>query len=305
MKIALIIKKNSKRRILLSSLLEKIKQLDVFSKQTFYYTNYPGHAYDLAKNEALKRTSIVIGVGGDGTLNEIVNGLLHKGETETIFGYFPLGTANDFSKTAGKIESIDSFIESLKKPSIKEMDIGEVICESKKSKKRKFFINIADTGLGGFIAKKLNKDQKLFGGQFAYIKHTLLGFVQFKKKWARVQIGDFCYEGKLLSVVVCNGKVFGNGLIVSPMAEIYDGTLNVTLFGDVTIWDYIKNLPNLRKGLKIEHPNIFYLNCTTFSISTQNNDLKSEADGEYVGSGKTTYRLASCSLKLLQPPRPL
>ena len=84
------------------------------------------------------------------------------------------------------------------------------------------------------------------------------------------------------------------------MAEIYDGTLNVTLFGDVTIWDYIKNLPNLRKGLKIEHPNIFYLNCTSLSISTHNNDLESEADGEYVGSGKTTYRLGSCSLKLLQ-----
>ena len=299
MKISLIIKKNRKKQQLLTTLLDQVKQLDCFSAHNFFYTEYAYHAFELAKTEDNKKTDIVIGVGGDGTLNEVVNGLLHNGETQTIFGYLPLGTANDFSKTAGIVNSVDDFINALKKLTVTKIDIGQVECQINTIVTKKYFINIADTGLGGFIAKKLNADKKTIGGQFAYIKHTLLGFLLFKKKQVSVQLDNFSYSGKLLSAVVSNGKVFGNGLIVSPNAKLNDGYFNITLFGNVSVWDYLKNLPALKKGIKITHPNIFYYKSKSVTIFSKDNLLEAEADGEYVGYGKTTYKISPYSIRLL------
>ena len=299
MTISFIIKKNKKRKSQLTTLISELKKSIPFTEKNFFFTEYPNHAFELAKIEALKKTTVVVAVGGDGTLNEVINGLLHKGYTETIFGYFPLGTANDFSKTAGLVNSINDFIEALNKINIKKINVGQVLCKNDIFETQKYFINIADTGLGGFIAKKLIADKKTFGGWFAYLKHTLLGFLFFKKKKVNIQLGNFSYNGKLLSVVVCNGKVFGNGLIVSPKALLSDGFFRITLFGDVSVWDYLKNLPKLKKGNEISHPNILYYKCKSVSISSQENSLETETDGEYAGQGDTTYKIAPFHINLL------
>ena len=298
MKISFIVKENKRKKKTLAALILNSKHLTGFSSINFYHTTYAGHAIELAKEQIENNINVIIAVGGDGTLNEVLNGILFHPYKNTIIGYFPLGTANDFAKTAGEIYSVPQFINCLNNLSIKKINVGKLTCSSVDSKSASYFINIADTGLGGFIAKRLTQDEKKIGAQLTYLKHTIVGFLKYKKIKVHVKMDENEYEGNLLSIAVCNGRVFGNGLIVSPKAKLNDDVLQITLFGEVSLWDYIKNLKNLKKGNIIRHENIHYYSSKSIVISSSIL-IESEADGEYVGGGETSYELLPFSINLL------
>jgi len=298
MRISFIIKENRKREKELNSLLEQTKTLIGFNDVALFKTEYAGHAIDLASEQVKNNSNIIVAVGGDGTLNEVLNGVLRTPYNETILGYFPLGTANDFQKTAGKIRSVEHFINCLNNISVKKINIGKLTCCSLNEKNIRYFINIADTGLGGFIAKRITQDSKKLGAQLTYFKHTITGFLNYKKSKVNVKIDNQEYNGKLLSIAVCNGKVFGSGLIISPNAKLNDNFFQVTLLGNVSLWDYIKNLKNLKKGNLIINDNIHYYSAKSIVINSSST-IETEADGEYIGGGKVSYELLPYSLNLL------
>ncbi len=298
MKISFIIKENRKREKELTSLLKQAKNLIGFSEVAVLKTEFAGHAIDLASEQVKKNSNIIIAVGGDGTLNEVLNGVLKTPYKNTIIGYFPLGTANDFQKTAGEIRSVEHFINCLNNISTKKINIGKLTCYSLNEKNIRYFINIADTGLGGFIAKRITQDSKNLGAHLTYLKHTITGFLSYKKSKVNVKIDKQDYNGKLLSIAVCNGKVFGSGLIISPNAKLNDDYFQVTLLGNVSIWDYIKNLKNLKKGNLINNENIHYYSAKSIVINSSST-IETEADGEYIGGGKASYELLPYSLNLL------
>ena len=298
MKISFIVKENKRKKKRLDNLIQNSKNLIGFSLINFYNTTYAGHAVELAKEQIENNINVIIAVGGDGTLNEVLNGVLFYPYKNTVLGYFPLGTANDFAKTAGEIFSSEQLINCLNNICSKKINVGRITCSTLNSKSARYFINIADTGLGGFIAKRLSKDQKKLGAKLTYLKHTITGFINYKKAKVLVKMDAHKYEGKLLSIAVCNGKVFGNGLIISPKAKLNDDLLQITLLGEVSLWDYIKNLKNLQKGNIITHENIHYYTSKSIVISSQFL-IESEADGEYVGGGETSYELLPFSINLL------
>ena len=122
-------------------------------------------------------------------------------------------------------------------------------CLPKKEEIIRYFINIADAGLGGYVANTLNKSKKLLGPNFTYFQAIIKGIIRFKKPLVNIKIGNITYEGKLMSIAICNGTTFGSGLIISPEAILDDGKFHITLLGDVTLLDYFKNLKKLKKGL--------------------------------------------------------
>jgi len=297
MKISFIIKENRKREKELTSLLEQAENLIGFTEVAIFKTEFAGHAIILA-SEQVNNSNVIIAVGGDGTLNEVLNGVLKTPYKNTILGYFPLGTANDFQKTAGEILSVKHFINCLNNLSVKKINVGKLTCDSLNEKKIRHFINIADTGLGGFIAKRITQDSKNLGALLTYLKHTITGFLNYEKSIVTVKIDKQEYQGKLLSIAVCNGKVFGNGLIISPKAKLNDDLLQVTLLGNVSLWDYIKNLKSLKKGSLIINDNIHYYSAKSVVIYSSST-IETEADGEYIGGGKVSYELLPYSINLL------
>ena len=211
-----------------------------------------------------------------------------------------MGTANDFSKSVKLNKDIDQFISLLKNNTTKTIDVGKVTCLTKKEEIVRYFINIADAGLGGYVANTINKSKKLLGPNFTYFQAIINGIIRFKKPLVNVKIGNLTYEGKLMSIAICNGTTFGSGLIISPEAIIDDGKFHITLLGDVTLLDYFKNLKKLKKGIKLTHPQIHYYSAEKVQLKTDE-ICEIEADGEYVGKGESIFEILPKTIKILAP----
>ena len=295
--ISFIAKKSSKSKKLLNTIIEKINQQNLAKKHTIKFTEYAGHAVELAQQFSRDKYDVIVAVGGDGTLNEVVNGMIHT-SSNAVLGHIPMGTANDFSKTIELNKDIDQFISLLNNNATKTIDIGKVTCLTKKEKIVRYFINIADAGLGGYVANSLNKSKKLLGPNFTYFQAIIKGIIKFKKPLVNIKIRNITYRGKLMSIAICNGTTFGSGLIISPEAILDDGKFHITLLGDVTLLDYFKNLKKLKKGIKLTHPHIHYYSADKVQLKTDE-ICEIEADGEHVGKGESIFEILPKAIKIL------
>jgi diacylglycerol kinase (ATP) len=302
MYVSFIAKKSSKSKKLIDKIIERLHQQNITEKHLVEFTEYAGHAVDLAEGLARKKVDVVVAVGGDGTLNEVLNGIIRV-STNVILALIPMGTANDFSKTIGVNKNVDQFISLIKNNMIRTIDIGKVTCLNKGGKIERYFINIADAGLGGYVANTLNNSKKLLGANFTYFKAIIKGMIRFKKPLVNIKVGEIDYNGKLMSIAICNGTTFGSGLIISPEAILNDAKFHVTLLGNVTLFDYFRNLKKLKKGIKLTHPHVHYYTASKIQLNTYEM-CEVEADGEYVGGGETTFEILPKSIQFLAPKSP-
>lgn len=300
MRLSIIIKETRKNKKLSSLLFSKIKSLDQTTELLVFKTEYAGHAQELAEKQSLLGVDLIIAFGGDGTLNEVINGIMKNPQNISVFHHFPLGTANDFSKSVGVNKNVEQFLKSLIEMNTTKIDLGKVTCHNNGNIIMKYFLNIADAGLGGFVAHKLNNSKKILGGKITYFKIIFQGILTFRKPNVNINMDQNRYSGKLLTLAICNGKSFGNGLIISPEADVQSGVFNITLIGNVSIFDYLRNLKKIKHGLKLSHENIHYHMAKEISIDS-NELCEIEIDGEYVGSGKTIFQILPNALQIISP----
>jgi diacylglycerol kinase (ATP) len=296
MKIAFIINSSRKLNQISMETLDLAKR-DATLTCHFFKTEYPKHAVKIAEDVSNLDFDSVIAVGGDGTCNEVLNGIqLSINKRAILFGIVPNGTGNDFHKMIGEFQP-DIFISSIKKQRHKQIDI----CKVQLNDSISYALNIAGIGFDGFVVQHLEKMRSTIrlNGKIAYALAILQSFIYFKKRRVHIQCAKFNYDGKLMLMAVCNGRSFGHGLFINPEAKIDDGKLNITLLGEVTFWDYIKNIGRLKKGLKINHPNVHYFQTEEIQINMQSESLCTELDGENIGSGNVNFSIEKGVLKLL------
>jgi YegS/Rv2252/BmrU family lipid kinase len=257
------------------SLTEKSLIIDL----NICYTEYEKHAKLLAEKMSHK-SDIIIAVGGDGTCNEVVNGIYNSGNKNIILGILPNGTGNDFSRMLNVL-SPHEFVKKLELKDFIKIDIGEIVFQQSKS----VFINIADIGFGVKVVELMNK-QRLVGvkGKFSYATAIIRAFFSYKKIPISISGDHFNYSGNILMVAFCNGNTFGNGIVINPFANITDGKLDLTVIGNVSLITYLKHLGKLKKGEKINHPEVKYYHTKTIKINSINPQQKIEADGELFGN---------------------
>jgi diacylglycerol kinase (ATP) len=263
----------------------------------FAETKHAKHAIDLALLTTDQGFDAIVAVGGDGTCNEVINGiLLAKRKKKVVFGVIPNGTGNDFYKMIGDFDP-EIFVESLCKVNSKKIDIISVEI----NQKRWFSLNIAGIGFDGYVVNTLKsmRDSKNFKGKLAYSVAILCSFIRFRKLKTEISCDTFSYTGKTLMMIICNGKAFGHGLIISPDSKIDDGLLNVVLLGEVSFFDYIKNLSNLKKGKKVNHKNVHYFETKSISIKMVGKKLYTETDGEVLGQGDVKFEIVPSCIDLL------
>lgn len=239
----------------------------------------------------------LIGVGGDGTFNVLVNGVCTHPDPnfKPILGLLPNGTGNDFYRSAG-FQSPYDFCEKIQLAAFDLFDIGLLQTEQE----TRYFANIADIGFGGAVVLELQNFRKYFGPNFSYGLAIIKTFLHYKRPQVRIDGADFNYQGELLLAAFCNGSIFGDGLYIHPGAKIDDGQLKLTLLGKVSLLDYLKNVLRVKQGKKIKHPEAYYLNVP-FPIHLQcaNEVLHAETDGEYISGKSFTIDLHVSKLKLL------
>lgn len=260
------------------------------------------HAIELAKQATENGCDYLVAVGGDGTLHEVINGMLQANIPAIEYpaiGLLPHGSANDFARTAGISKSIEKLFALIKSNTTQKIDIGKIIV--KQTQETRYFMNIAGVGLGAEVAKNLERSSSMLGPGFNYFKHIIKGFLGYVKKEVSCTSSTWQWKGKLLQMAVANGRYFGDGICIAPDARLTDGQFQVAIFGDLSIWDYLKNFVNLKKGVKINHPQVSYNDANEVLLKSSAT-CGIEADGEYVGLAPATINVLPKAICFLMPP---
>ncbi len=258
---------------------------------------------ELTTNAINKGVDYLILVGGDGSINEGVNGYFDASKElreKVILGVYPAGSGNDFSKSLGVRDDLEQLLFLVKNDSFKKIDVGLMYFNKVDNKSgKRYFINIADIGIGGYVANKISESKKRLGGKFTYTKALIQAFFTYKKQRVRLTSKDYNWTGKMLSICMANGKYFGSGMCIAPDAKLSDGKMQLVVIGEVSLYDYLKNIPKIKKGHKVIHKEIEYSFAEKCEITAIDNPCPIDMDGEYVGTTPLKIGVLSNQLKML------
>jgi YegS/Rv2252/BmrU family lipid kinase len=277
----------------------------------FEFTEKPLHATELARKAIKEGTELVIGVGGDGTMNEIANGFFEDRRIinpEAALGVVPSGTGCDLTKSlnipAGLKDALKVIVEA---PSVR-MDVGKVRFRSNAGgEEERFFLNVADFGLGGEVVRRVN-EQRLQRKASSYIRCLVTTMVQYRNKRVRIRVdGENLPEGEYLIGAVANGKIFGKGMKVAPGARLDDGLFDTVLVRGFKFLEFCRHGWKLMNGSHITHPKVTVIRGSKVEAWPEDNeDVLIELDGEQLGRLPATFEIIPRDLLIkgfLQPVR--
>lgn len=268
---------------------------------SFEFTGGKGHGIELARRASDKAKKI-IAIGGDGTISEIVSGIIQSGNKNIELGVLNLGTGGDFCRTLQISSNINKGIERLKNGIATETDIGSItyIGNNNKSEER-YFINIAGCGMAGEVVRTINKSKKLFGS-FSYYLSSVQNLFSYKNKKLLISFDDGePKEFVAVTVAVCNGKYFGGGMQISPNSEISDGLLNITIIGDWNIFEKILYSSKLYGNKIIKVPKVYSFLAKKIEIKNSDDESPAfiDSDGEDVGIIPMTVKIIPKAVKFI------
>lgn len=265
---------------------------------SFSYTEYSGHGIELANNIAGSNADYIIAITGDGTFNEVINGVMLSQNKKVKLGLLPHGTGNDFARMLGLTDNISVLKKLIESNSIKKVDVGLANFKNVNGENAsRYFINISDVGLGGFIAKKLSGSSKWLGATLTFQWAIVSTFFTYKHQFMKIKTDDSLYEGKILSYIIANGKYFGGGLGIAPDAKPDDGLLEIVLATEISLWDYLKNLNKIRASQKVDHPKMNYLRAKEIFVETENQPI--DMDGEFIGYSPMKISIVPNAIQML------
>ena len=264
-----------------------------------------GHITQLAQTAISRGYDTIIVCGGDGTLNEGINGIIESfknglGDSQDAYdwekisqikvGVLPSGSGNDFAKTIHVTKEIEYLKNLITQQRSQLIDIGWVsFFKADKEPSHRFFINITDVGMGGEAVLKLQNKIPMVGPDINYFWAITSTLATYEKVQVKATSDNFHWEGKAINFVVANGKYFGNGLGVAPEASVTDGKFEIVIIGDVTMLDYFKNLGTVKKCQKVVHPEVHYYQLDKVTIeSMETRKISIDMDGEFIGYAPMT-----------------
>lgn len=294
-------KKGKKDWKLIQTLLEKseFKFKHIFTERKF-------HAIDLSIDFIEKGYRNLIVVGGDGTLNEVINGIFSQKKVPTTdikIGMIPLGTGNDWGRMYQISEDYEQAIKIIKNDHTFIQDAGMVKYAHHKELKSRYFVNMAGMGYDALVAKKTNlMKEKGGGGAFAYLINLILGLIQYKHTIINLKIDDKdIFTGKIFSLNVGICKYNGGGMMQLPFAIPDNGLLDVTVIRNASKFKVIKNIKNLYDGSFVKIPEVeTFTGKKVEIISKPKNSLFLEADGESLGHSPFEFSIIPKSVKLIR-----
>jgi YegS/Rv2252/BmrU family lipid kinase len=267
-------------------------------------TRAAGHGAELAA-EALRSGCLTfIAVGGDGTLNEVVNGLFTDGRPDpgVVVGLIPQGTGSDFRRTAGLPLDAGDAVKVIRNRRTKALDVMQVNYQGYEgTNATRFAVNMASFGLGGAATARANRSSKSFGGKFAYLTATALTAIGFKGDRVALELDGENWSDILVThVAIGNGQFHGAGMRVCPHAIFDDGVLEVTIIEKLSLWKIVWNSALLFNGKLYDHPKFHHRQTTTL-VATSTGRSAVEIDGEPLGYLPLKVTVIPRALKLIVP----
>jgi YegS/Rv2252/BmrU family lipid kinase len=280
-----------------------------FPHMSVAFTQKRGQASALVRHALAEGHHEIIAVGGDGTVNEAVNGFFDaRGPVspDAVFGFVMSGTGGDFRKTFGIGEGAAQGIERLKRASVKPIDIGRVSCLSDRGEPVvRYFANIASFGLSGRIVQSVNRARiaKLFGGSFAFAFHSAAGMLTHRNRTVRIMLDTgFDAEMTISTVAIANGQYFGGGMRVAPNATPDDGAFDVVVIAPSKVSQALGDMKQIYTGAHVSNPAVRILRAKKIvaapTAENQGRAVHIEADGESAGKLPATFEILPRALNL-------
>lgn len=264
-----------------------------FKEYKYIFTEKPRQATEIAREVLKDGFDLIIGVGGDGTLNEITNGFFkddsHRGAPEAIneeasLGIVPSGTGSDFIRFLKIPRDFRQSVPLIKNAAVKKIDVGKATFTRPDGEKSgRYFINVADFGLGAEVCKTLFAIPSGKRSALSYYKGLLTSIRTYSGKDIRVKIDDNEeIEGRFLIGAVANGRIFGGGMIIAPHAEPDDGFFDLVLVKDMKKSEIIFNSRLLYTGKIDKHPKVTvkHVKKVTVTPVVPGQTVGIETDGE-------------------------
>ena len=234
-------------------------------------TKAPLHAIQLAQDAIKKGFNNIISVGGDGTLNEVVNGVMLSGKSEEVnVGIIPEGGGNDFATGFNLSSKIDKAIKILKRLNIRKIDVGKI--------EDRYFINALGIGFDARAAQISNKIKHL-NGLPRYLLAVIKALVSLKPFEAEVKLDNYTYHSPFLLIAIGNGKYTGGGFLLTPEAIVDDGFLDICFIKTITRRRLLSLLPSAIKGQHLKEPEVDLKQSKTIEVITKT-PLPFYTDGE-------------------------
>lgn len=275
------------------------------------FTKAAGDGRDIARKAAEAGREFIIACGGDGTINEIANGILESRQ-DVEFGVLPSGTGGDFRRTLGMPQSHREAARALRDGKDKRIDVGKVTFESHAGETvSRYFLNVSSFGLAASIIERVKSNKALdwlplggVRGRASFALSTLQEVVGLDPVIVRVKVDDG--EEKSLATVnfcVANARYFGGGMMIAPDAKLNDGSLDVVNIGDIRTAKILLNAYTLYNGSHLSLSEVKSTLARRIEIrpADPGADIHLETDGELPGKLPALYEIVPSALRVRVP----
>jgi YegS/Rv2252/BmrU family lipid kinase len=272
---------------------------------TVLRTEAPGHATELAREAVHSEHDRIVSVGGDGTLHEVVNGLFLDGQTvnpNLTLAMLPMGTGSDVARSLGISRNAAQALPVIVRGRTIQTDIGRARCVSMDGQSvERYFVSIADFGMGGEVAMRVNTASKFMGGFLSFLWGTVSTLLRYRNQSMRLTVDGKPLEGRYRSVIVANAAYFGGGMHVAPDARMDDGIFSVYAIGDVNFLEALVKLPKIYLGTIRNDRQTEYFEARKVEAESDERVLI-DLDGEVPGTLPLTIDVLPGALRLVTGP---
>ena len=262
-------------------------------------TEAPGHAIELARSAAKEGCELVVSVGGDGTINEIVNGLYDAGSIgDVMLGIISTGAGNDYIRTIGVPRHHQEACQCFTNPRKLTVDLGVVEYVNSGQMVKRLFVNFAGLGFDAEVVKATTQRFKALGSLPSYLMGLLTTLLFYENKQVSLKLDGQTEERKVCTILMSNGKYGGGGMFAAPNADPMDGLLDVLIIDDLSKLDLLRSLPRIYRGTHLTHPKVTVKRAREIEIRpTQQMSL--QADGELLGEAPAYFRVLPAALNVV------
>src|SRR5213595_2149940 len=269
-----------------AAIQKRLRRLDA---ERLCISQRPGDAEKFAREAS--DFDMIVSAGGDGTLNEVVNGIAQTG-CNAALAVFPLGTGNDFARTLGVPTALDAAIEQIIAGRSRAIDLVRVTSDSVR-----YFVNVSSGGFSGVVDEKLTPEMKRTWGPLAYLRGAAAAFSELRGYATRVTLDDAeAPELDLYNVVVANGRYVAGGIPIAPEAELTDGLLDIVLLPERGPAELAILAAQILVGKHLSSDAIIFRRAKKIAISSRPG-MWFNVDGELIGNEPATFELLPGALR--------
>jgi len=274
------------------------QEIPVVSK----FTERKGQAIEFTRTAIEEGFRKIISLGGDGTLNEVVNGVFTQSSSPTreiTVGMIPVGTGNDWGRMFGIPLVYEAAVKVIKENKTLIHDIGLISYFTGEEQHKRYFINIAGLGFEAMVVKKTNKEKdKGRSNNAIYFYNLLSSLISYHNTPVEFEIDGKKNSATIFSINVGNGRYCGGGMRQTPEALPDDGLFDVTVIKEMGRIEIIKSLKLLYDGTILSHPKVDGYRCTSLKVSSEST-LFAEADGESLGHTPLEFSIIPAGLNVV------